>query len=103
MMNHSLHQTRQKAIFREIVFMLEFAQMSEILDFSLCILRVHNLSDHERECGVVLRHHCVSFLTFLHLSHCSEFPGRVHHWILEPYAICALFTVAETLQKERGQ
>lgn len=41
--------------------MLEFAQMSEIRDFSLCILRVHNLSDHERECGVVLRHHCVSF------------------------------------------
>jgi len=87
--------------------MLEFAQMSEIRDFSLCILRVHNLSDHERECGVVLRHHCVSFnILALDSLFRVSWEGSPPSDSGTPDAICALFRflfVAETLQKERGQ
>jgi len=108
-MNHSASD-KTKSYLSCDCLMLEFA---DVWDSGFQSLHSQSSqfewSRESGECGVGI---IACLFTFLHWLHCSEFPGRVHHLIVEPYEICALsrvtffsffVVVAETLQRERGQ
>jgi len=100
--DHSAISDKRKSILFRVIVCCFNSQMSEIPDFSLCILRVQNLSDHERVENAAgsfcpQRHLCCMSFNILALASLfvfyPQFRGRSHHLILEPYAICALFRV----------
>jgi len=73
--DHSAISDKTKSILFRVIVCCFNSQMSEIPDFSLCILRVHNLSDHERESRMLRGRSAPNgiiacLLTFFHWIHC---------------------------------
>ena len=89
-MNHSASD-KTKSYLSCDCLMLEFA---DVWDSGFQSLHSQSSqfewSRESGECGVGI---IACLFTFLHWLHCSEFPGRVHHLIVEPYEICALSRV----------